>query len=314
MSKRLSFINFKGGVGKTTLAFQVGCYMASQEKRTLLCDVDHQSSLSITCLGGNGWSEAVRNNKTIDQIFKSLSDSSLMPSRDIIHHPTGSLGRKYRNLDVVPSALSLDETEIELTSTNLGSPIDSEWNKRTLLCEWLQRNSIDEMYDYIIFDCPPATKVVTQNALAASHAFVVPTIPDSVSVRGTPHLTNQMMNKIEKKFSELSTFRGSTGRPIVTTFVPHRVFLGIVTSRAKRAGGSSGYTNDATSNMASLRSRYQATDFIKPIIKEGVGVSESMTAGLPVYDYRDTQNIGSQRFPQTFTEISKEIIARLNAI
>ena len=56
MAKRVSIINFKGGVGKTTLAFHLGTGLARyHQKRVLLIDMDHQSSLSIVCLGARGW-------------------------------------------------------------------------------------------------------------------------------------------------------------------------------------------------------------------------------------------------------------------
>jgi chromosome partitioning protein len=53
MAKRVSIINFKGGVGKTTLAFHLATGLARyyDGTRVLLIDVDHQSSLSILCLG-----------------------------------------------------------------------------------------------------------------------------------------------------------------------------------------------------------------------------------------------------------------------
>ena len=69
MAKRLSVINFKGGVGKTTLAFHLGTGLAwRHESRVLLFDMDHQSSLSILCLGPDGWQRAVDNSSTVDEI------------------------------------------------------------------------------------------------------------------------------------------------------------------------------------------------------------------------------------------------------
>ena len=44
MAKRISIINFKGGVGKTTLAFHLGTGLARLNTRVLLIDMDHQSS------------------------------------------------------------------------------------------------------------------------------------------------------------------------------------------------------------------------------------------------------------------------------
>ena len=58
MAKRISIINFKGGVGKTTLAFHLGTGLAwLYDARVLLVDMDHQSSLSILCLGSQGWNK-----------------------------------------------------------------------------------------------------------------------------------------------------------------------------------------------------------------------------------------------------------------
>lgn len=70
MAKRISIINFKGGVGKTTPAFHLGTGLARfHEAKVLLVDMDHQSSLSIVCLGSERRETAVKTNKTVDEIF-----------------------------------------------------------------------------------------------------------------------------------------------------------------------------------------------------------------------------------------------------
>lgn len=303
-------------MGKTTLVFQVGCKLSKiDDSKVLLCDVDHQSSLSITCLGNEIWDKAVEDSLTIDEIFKHTTiRGHPMPGEEIIHRASGILGTRYPNLDVLPSALSLDETEIELTGTMSGSAVDSEWRKRSLICEWLEANDIDEKYDYILFDSPPATKIVTQNALAASHGYILPVIPDAVSIRGTPHLTKQMMNKIEGQFSTLSEFLRTRGRDIVSTFIPKRKLVGIVIFRVKVASSYSGYTNDVTQHLTSLNRIYNSGEIIKPYILDGVGVSESMTRRLPVYEFTSRQNIGGRGFPKIFTKITKELKRRIDLI
>jgi chromosome partitioning protein len=316
MTKRISIINFKGGVGKTTLAFQISTKLSTiRDKHVLLCDVDHQSSLSITCLGGKEWDKIVASKLTIDEIFKHMTEpDSPLPGREIIHHPTGKLRTRYPNIDILPSALSLDETEIELTGSAQGNAVKSEWRKKTLICEWLEKNQIDSDYDYIIFDCPPATKIVTQNALAASHGYIVPTVSDAVSVRGTPHLTHQMLGKIEGQFSTLSGFLKTKDRPIVSTFIPKRQLVGIVMNRMKHASSYSGYTNDITENLAGLKRIYTGHEIVEPYIPDGVGLSESLTARLPVYEFPKRQNIGGKHFPEIFSDLTTELKRRIDAL
>ena len=140
MASRISIINFKGGVGKTTLGFHLGTGLAWRHNaRVLLVDMDHQSSLSILCLGPDGWQTAVDGERTVDQIFRSfVGTDNALPDRDIIlNSPMDRIDRDYHRMDLIPASLRLDDIEIELTASHQGNAIQSEWNKRTLLCRWL---------------------------------------------------------------------------------------------------------------------------------------------------------------------------------
>jgi chromosome partitioning protein len=187
MAKRITIVNFKGGVGKTTLAVHLGCYLARRngEHRVLFVDVDHQSTLSIIVMNSattaNNWEQAAASGETVNKIFAHYTTQGApMPGGEIVHK--NPFGPTYPNLDLVPAQLELDDTEIDLAATTIGNPFVSEWRKRTLLCRWLQDSGVDDAYDYVVFDCPPATKLVSQNAIAASHAYAVPVIPDAVSM------------------------------------------------------------------------------------------------------------------------------------
>ena len=109
----------------------------------------------------------------------------------------------YKNLDLVPASLQLDDVEIELTASHHGNAIQSEWDKRTLVCRWIEEASVNDNYDYIIFDCPPATKIVSQNAIAASHGYVIPVIPEAVMERGAPHLFDMVEAQIDTRLEAL---------------------------------------------------------------------------------------------------------------
>ena len=87
MAKRISIINFKGGVGKTTLAFHLAAGLARffEGKKILLVDVDHQSSLSVLCEGPTGWENVVTMSQTVDNVFRHFMDASnSFPGNEII--------------------------------------------------------------------------------------------------------------------------------------------------------------------------------------------------------------------------------------
>src|ERR1700704_5048829 len=82
--KTVSIINFKGGVGKTTLSLHLACFLA-RESRVLLIDVDHQSSLSIVVLGATLWQQSVTEARTINRVFQSFTNPRVaMPDDSIV--------------------------------------------------------------------------------------------------------------------------------------------------------------------------------------------------------------------------------------
>lgn len=249
MAKIVSVINFKGGVGKTTLAFNLAAGLARHDDkpRVLLIDVDHQSSLSIVCLDGHSWDQRVKQSLTTDAIFRPFISGSLkMPSKDLI---VKKPKKRYQNLDLVPASLGLDDTEIELTASHHGNAIHSEWDKRTLLCRWIEEVKITDEYEYVVIDCPPATKIVAQNAVAASHGYVVPVVPEAVMERGAPHLVRMIKSGIDKRLHALSTMGEHRA-----AFVDGTKLVGLVITRIQTHGPSySGYTDVHTQQIGSLK-------------------------------------------------------------
>lgn len=313
MTKRVSIINFKGGVGKTTVALHLAAGLARyHDSRVLLVDVDHQSSLSLVCLTEEQWRQASNDGKTINSVFLHFTQRGVpLPGNEIIFN---SPLNGYSNLDLVPSELQLDETELDLSGSGLGNPIVSEWDKRMLIAKWIQENNIDEDYDYIIFDCPPATKIVTQNAIAVSHGYIIPAIPDAVSSRGIPHLIDRMFAKIDEKFSGLATYLRSKGLQVESTYVPKTKNVGIIIFRIRTHGPAySGYVTEHTTNERILKSRYGNT-IIEPYIEEGVGVPESLAERRPVYDCNYNYNVRDRNFINVFKAITAECKDRIDAI
>ena len=322
MAKRISIINFKGGVGKTTLAFHLGIGLASfHNARVLLIDMDHQSSLSIVCLGAENWQVANDESQTVDEIFRTFVNPSALPGDDIIikspvfssnWNPNTRSVSFSNSMDVVPASLHLDDTEIELTASHQGNAIHSEWNKRTLMCCWIEQTGIDDNYDYIIFDCPPATKIVSQNAIAASHGYIIPVVPEAVMERGAPHLRDMMRSGIDTQLNALAAM----GEPRAI-HVPNTELVGLVITRIQTSGNAySGYTDDHTQHLRSLGDRWSNL-LIKPYIGHGAGITEALTGGIPIYDRnvpKWSQNIRKRRLHTQYMELTEEIKRRVDAL
>ena len=321
VAKRISIINFKGGVGKTTLAFHLATGLARfHDASVLLVDVDHQSSLSALCLQPRRWLQLADDEKTINEVFSSFVRNGEMPGTEIIarspirHLYTRDRSRRYKgydNIDLVPARLQLDNTEIELTRTIAGDPVRSEWDKRTLICRWIEETGVDDEYDYIIFDCPPATKVVSQNAVAASHGYIVPVVPEAVMERGAPHLEELMETGIDNMLKALALM--GDPRPI---HVPDTQLIGLVVTRIEVHGMTdSGYTNIHTTHLEALQSRW-GTQLIEPYIVQGVGVIETLTSGNPVYGRSGDPNIErtNVKIDEQYRELTSELASRIGKL
>jgi chromosome partitioning protein len=313
--KRVSIINFKGGVGKTTLSLHLATFLA-EEHRVLLIDVDHQSSLSIVVLGAQLWGKCVGDDKTVNRVFQSFCNRKVkMPNTEIViknaigERTKRAVGR-YPTLDFVPAQFELDDTEIDLASTNYGNANLSDWEKRTLLASWLDEIDAQDNYDYIIFDCPPATKIVSQNALAASDSYVIPVIPDELSSRGVTHFRNLVQTKIDAKLAYLRVNAQVAEADVPTNFIPKTRLAGIVPFLVKHAGNArSGITNIHTEQLAALRRQWKG-DIIDTVGKNRIGVPEAVNAGWPVWNWQGSNVTLAVR--RMMTSICEELKVRID--
>lgn len=312
--KKVSIINFKGGVSKTTLSFHLACHL-SEKGRVLLIDVDHQSSLSLVILK-NQWQNYATSGETTNKVFQSFTNRRVaLPGDEIIIRDVMAINRThnpYPNLDLVPAQFELDDTEIDLASTFASNPALSDWEKRTLLSEWLDSINADQTYDYVIFDCPPATKIVSQNALAASDGYIVPVIPDELSSRGVTHFAGLVDRKIDQKLAFLQNSAQVAADQIPANFIPTTQMVAIVPSLVKTSGNAaSKMTNIHTTQLAALR-RQWGNAVINTVGKHYIAIPEALNAGLPVWNFwnqnarRDIKNM--------MTRICDELEARIDAL
>ena len=180
----LSFINLKGGVGKTTTAVAVAEILADEErKHVLLVDLDPQTNATVTLISEEKWAELDKTGKTIAQLFIDKLNPADPPRFDVeqaIVRRVSTIERGIARLDLLPSSIRLIDIQdripmIALSGNFTTSPLDILKNAL---------HPVLDRYDYVIIDCPPSLGTVTKNGLRISTGYVIPTIPDIVSTWG----------------------------------------------------------------------------------------------------------------------------------
>jgi len=185
MATVVSFINMKGGVGKTTLASQIAHAADLRNLRVLAVDLDPQSNLSQSLMQPRKYVEHIRLNKpTVVNIFEgyrpaSSTDPSPTPIEieDVIVSKVGPWTDS--TLDLIPSRL-------ELASGVLKNPT----GKERRLAKALSR--VAKNYDLIIIDCAPTESILTDAAYYASRYLLVPMKPEFMAAIGLPLLARSL--------------------------------------------------------------------------------------------------------------------------
>ncbi|MEM6415471.1 MAG: AAA family ATPase [Pseudomonadota bacterium] len=162
----LSFQNFKGGVGKSTTAVHAAQYFAIKGYRTLLVDIDPQSS--ATLLFG------INPNMHVD-VEATVLPYLMDQSEDLTYAVRGTY---WEGLDLIPSNLGVYEAEYIIAGGG-GDPNRRFEKLRTGL------QVIAAHYDIVILDPPPALGMISLNALRAANAIVIPTPPAVVDYGST---------------------------------------------------------------------------------------------------------------------------------
>jgi chromosome partitioning protein len=187
MAVRVSLINMKGGVGKSTLTVNLGWHFAHYgqwNKRVLIVDLDPQFNASQYLLGVQEYEKILKANRpTIWDVFeqgtKTPSGRITLPSPGaaVVQHQKFHAGG---TIDLIPSRLEL--------AFSLKNPAGKERHLARLV------DQLDKDYDLILIDCAPTESVLTTAAYLASDWLLVPVKPEYLSTIGLPLLVNSMQD------------------------------------------------------------------------------------------------------------------------
>lgn len=167
MGKVISFINQKGGVGKTTMAFNAAHALAKRGHKVLAIDLDPQANLTLLFQAGNELN-----------IYHLLINS--IKELKMLHVPA-MLGNVLARgqVDLLPGGQEL--SGFDLTVASINAP------RQLVLRKFIEANGLRDRYDFIVIDCPPTLGLLVINALCASDGVIVPFRPDDFSLKGLEH-------------------------------------------------------------------------------------------------------------------------------
>ncbi len=173
MTRIVSVVNQKGGVGKTTTAVNLAASVAAEGYRVLLVDFDPQGNASSAV----GYPK----DRVELTVYDALVDE--VAFADIIR-PT-----EIRTLFVAPTTMELVGAEIEL----IGFEARELYLKTRLA-------TVADQYDYVLIDCPPSLGILTLNALVASDSVVVPMQAEYFAMEGLSALLTTI-ERVKQSFN-----------------------------------------------------------------------------------------------------------------
>ena len=183
----LTFLNNKGGVGKTSLVYHLAWMLSEIGERVLVCDLDPQANLTASFLSENEleslWDDTAAN-RTIFQCVAPLTEVGDL-KEPLVHHATESLG-------LIPGDLALSSFEDSLSSawpialggSNLLRPF------RILTAFWriMQMGAKDIEASIILVDVGPNLGALNRSALIATDHVIAPLGADLFSLQGLRNL------------------------------------------------------------------------------------------------------------------------------
>ena len=308
----ISFINYKGGVGKTTTTYHVGCSLAQHHnKRVLLIDIDPQTNLTFLCAPYEEWEKFKRKTGTIATMYERFVNRKALDTKRFIWRTPIRVGRgRISNVDLIPC-------DVDLLGEDLGSgPVVGSFSQMEDLKqharEFLRDRSflkttireVEDRYDYVLIDCPPNLYQMTQNALVASKWYVITAIPDHLSTVGL----NILQDKVRKigrsieRARKLAQKKGdySVPSPGALVFVKVRI-------------GGSLLTTTHSRKMEDIKKTLPNSCEVLGYTTELIGYSEAAENSVPVWEHESDNAIRAADKGE-YETITEEFLRRFDTV
>ena len=229
MAKKIFVGNYKGGVGKTTFTYNMGCELNNRGEKVLLIDLDPQSSLTEVCLADQDYSvfEKLKNEETFNYVVDIYYKATIEHLFGKLTLDVNKLIKDNGFINYIPSSYLYKDGGLDIQCLNM----KNKPNNILIIKKFLNDNKLDERYDYIIFDCPPSNNIITQAAFFASDYYIIPTVMDAISTKGVRHY-KEIFDRFYKKYmkSKLKVANAAIDK--------EPILLGVFESRRKGTSGT----------------------------------------------------------------------------
>ncbi|NOU99795.1 ParA family protein [Paenibacillus planticolens] len=269
-AKVITVINYKGGVGKTVSTYNLGAGISFlANKSVLLVDLDPQCSLTNICLKAHSNYELAKGKssmamedlkleQTINYVIKKYLEQSITGDSPKFDLDMLVLKDFYKGRELTLPGLGaicatmfddsdseynkgLDDLEIDIASYQFGDK--TRLQQLSIFPKFFTDTGLDDKYDFIVFDCPPANNLITQNALMVSDYYLIPTIMDDMSSTGIIHFNSLIQNTIFNGFKkQYGAFIENTNVPYFEYFKKETAkLLGVFETLRKTQSDTSDY-------------------------------------------------------------------------